>query len=61
MRANTYALYRGDDLLGIGTAKELAEAQGVKPETIKFYATPVYQRRANGSPKRLTAVKIEED
>lgn len=61
MRENTYALYRGDDLLGIGTAKELAEAQGVRPETIKFYATPVYQKRANGSPRRLAAVKIEKE
>lgn len=31
-----YALYRGENFLGIGTKKELAELLGVKVETISF-------------------------
>ena len=42
-----YALYRGDDLLGIGTAVELAELIGVKEDTIKWYATPSARKRGN--------------
>ena len=61
MMPNVYALYKGDDLLGIGTAKELAEIHGVKPSTIKFYATPVYHRRSKGSTRRITAMRIKED
>jgi hypothetical protein len=41
-----YALYKGEDIIGIGTAKELAEKLGIKPETIRFYATPTQKRRA---------------
>ena len=40
-----YAVYKGDELLGIGTAKELAERLKVKVETIKFYSTASYQKR----------------
>ncbi|MCK3935693.1 hypothetical protein HCC45_05025 [Streptococcus suis] len=38
-----YALYKGDKLLAIGTAKELAERFGVKVSTIHFYKSPTYQ------------------
>ena len=43
----TYALYKGDKLLGIGTAQELAELTGVSVSTIHYYNTPTYQRRTN--------------
>lgn len=57
----TFALYRGDEFIDIGTAAELAEKMGVKPSTIAFYATPSNIRRANdaGYGNRLIAVKIE--
>ena len=61
MSAKKYALYRGDDLLGIGTAEELARARGVKPDTIRFYSMPSYQRRGKETGRRLVAVRIEED
>lgn len=35
-----YGLYRGDTLLKIGTADELAEYKQVKRKMILFYATP---------------------
>lgn len=57
----TFALYRGDDLLGIGTAADLAERFDVKPATIAFYATPANMRRINQDnyETRLIAVKID--
>ncbi|MBC1525880.1 hypothetical protein HB884_16890 [Listeria booriae] len=54
-----YALYRGDDLLKIGTADELAEFKQVKRKTILFYATPAYRKRT--SDKSLRTIRLEEE
>ena len=35
-----YALYKGEELLAIGTKRELAEKFNVKERTITFYMTP---------------------
>ncbi len=43
--SSQYALYRGDELVAIGTARELAEIMGVKPETVQWYTYPSAQRR----------------
>ena len=40
-----YALYKGDELLAIGTISEIAEKMGVKRDTISFYKTPAYRKR----------------
>lgn len=57
----TFGLYRGDEFLGVGTAAELAERFGVRPETIAFYATPSNMRRVTPEnyDARLIAVKID--
>ena len=49
-----YAMYKGEECLGIGTLKELAELLNVKYETIAFYLTPTYK-------KELKIVKREEN
>lgn len=54
----TYALYKGDELLDVGTLRELAERRGVKEETIYYYSMPAYQRRGLRNENRLLAVKI---
>lgn len=40
-----YALYKGEDLLSVGTISEIAKETGVKRDTIAFYKTPTYQKR----------------
>ena len=40
-----YSLYKGEELLRIGTLKEIAESENVKLETIQFYMKPAYKRR----------------
>lgn len=41
MAANdTYVVYRGDDVIAIGTRKECAEKLGVRESTIDYYTTP---------------------
>lgn len=53
-----YALYHGDNILTIGTIKELAKYLGVKERTIRFYSTPTYKER---NKKGYLVIKIEED
>lgn len=54
-----YALYKGDQLLAIGTKEEIAEEMKVKVRTIQYYMTPSQFKRANGKGRIL--IPIEED
>lgn len=47
-----YALYKGEELLAMGTIKEIAEATGAKESTIKFYNTPTHKKRTNEETAR---------
>lgn len=55
-----FALYKGDRIIAIGTAEELARRQGVTAETIRYYSTPAHRRRAFGT-NRFIAVRIDLD
>ena len=48
-RKCVYALYEGEELIMTGTAKELAEARGVKVESIYQYSKPSYLKRNKGN------------
>ena len=59
-----YVMYKGDDLLHIGTLDELAEIRGVKRETIYWYSMPTYQRRIakrKNARNYITVTKLEEE
>lgn len=63
-RPKEYAVYKGDDLLVMGTAKECAQELGVTANYIKWMTTPsgikIYNNRKR--PERcMTAVKLEEE
>lgn len=47
MRVKVYALYKGEELLDIGTIRELAEKFGVKTKTLYYYRTPTYLKRTS--------------
>lgn len=51
-----YAVYKGDELLAIGTTKELAKKFNVSTRTIEDWATPKNRKRDKG--KRKVAVKL---
>lgn len=54
MRVKEYALYKGEELLGMGTIRELAEKFNVKTTTLYYYRTPTYLKRtSNEHGKRL--------
>lgn len=54
-----YALYKGEECLGIGTLKELTEQLKVKYETMYFYTTPTYKKRCKKSKNRRELIRIE--
>lgn len=59
--AKEYALYKGDELLSVGTAKELAKEMGVGVTTIRHYGTKAYAERMKGcvAPRRLVELETE--
>ena len=59
-----YAVYKGEDCIAIGTAKECALELGVKPDTIRWMTTPTGKKRfesRKNTSKCTTAVKLEEE
>lgn len=52
-----YALYKGEELLKIGTLDELAEFRKVKRETIFFYTTPTYRKRT--TEKGIRVIRLD--
>lgn len=56
-----YALYKGEQMVAVGTINEIAAERGVKPATIRFYMSGVYQRRSKGEVNnRLQLIKLED-
>lgn len=60
-----YALYMGDEIMALGTAKEIAEHLSITVETVWFYGTPRYKRqceqRKTPYEKTRFLVRIEDD
>ena len=59
-----YAVYKGDRFITMGTDQECAEHLGVKPETIRWYTSPAYQRRLQkrkASDNVRQVSKMEDD
>lgn len=59
MKTKEYAMYKGEELLGIGTIQELAKVLNVKVKTIRFYRTPTYQKRVKKGKNRRELIEIE--
>ena len=59
-KPNYYALYKGDEVLTIGTKQELAAYLNVSVRTIEFYSSPTYRKR-NNKGNCYIVIKCEED
>ena len=53
MQAKEYALYKGEEIIAMGTKREIAEQLGISPSTVSYYGTPVYARRTSDNGRRL--------
>lgn len=54
-----YVVYKGDEVIAIGTAEECAEVMGVKPETVRFYASGAYHKRAERIGRPTIAERVD--
>lgn len=58
---NEYALYKGDELLDVGTLEYLAKKFNVKIKTLLFYQTPTQKKRTSENKgRRLVRLETEE-
>ena len=58
-----YVLYKGEEVLGVGTADELSRRLGLHPQTIRSYSSPSHMRRIDESAdpeSRIVAVKVKD-
>lgn len=56
---HVYALYKGDDILSIGTKKELAKNLNVDIKTITYYVSSAYKDRCkNISPENKNHIEV---
>lgn len=53
-----FALYRGDSYLCMGTLKEIAKEQGIKPESVRFFKSPSYQKRVRRYDQKHFLVEV---
>lgn len=53
MQTKEYALYKGEEMIAMGTKREIAEQLGVSASTVGYYGTPVYARRTSENGRRL--------
>lgn len=56
-----YVLYKGDELIGVGTLQELEACTDIRASYIKFCSYPSYQKRVEKLKRPLLAFKIEEE
>ena len=55
-----YAVYKGDELIIIGTAEECAERLNVNAKYIRWLSTPSVVKR-HDSTNKMIAIKIDEE
>lgn len=53
-----YVVYKGDELLALGTAEEIAKQLDVTPATVRWWSTPSSIER--GGENRKVAYLIED-
>ena len=61
---NEYALYEGEELLSMGTAKEIAKEMGIQVSSVYFYQTPTHKKRLANSKNPDNArvlVRLDDD
>lgn len=61
MKSNIKVMYKGDDVIAVGTVMEIAQKLGKKLETVKFYGTPSYKKRIERQNGKNRLILVSED
>lgn len=56
----TYALYKGDEFLFVGTKKECAEFLGVTERTISYFLTPHRLKLLKNPEEAIRVYRVEK-
>lgn len=55
-----YAIYRGEEFITLGTAKECAEFMGWSaPKATQYYASPAYRKKVKPNGNGLVVIKLD--
>lgn len=54
-----YALYKGEEILAIGTVFEISKKMGVQIDTILYYKTNAYKRKIEKRNKNTHRILIK--
>lgn len=57
---DTYVVYKGDDVIAVGTIEEVSERLGVKRSVVEYLATPTAHRKAASGRRRMVAERVRE-
>lgn len=47
MRDKEYALYKGEEIIAMGTKREIAKKLGISVRSVDHYGTPAYAKRTS--------------
>ena len=65
MKLAEYAVYKGEEIIAMGTRREIAEKLGVKIATVRFWSSPANKRRIEsrkgGNSQGKLAIRIEDE
>lgn len=56
-----YAVYKGDELIAIGTGDEISKQLGITKNTVSSYATPKRKARALKKEGSTYAIRLDDD
>ncbi|TYS68674.1 hypothetical protein FZC76_06930 [Sutcliffiella horikoshii] len=59
-----YAVYKGDEFICVGTAKECADYMGVSEKSVRFLSSPTHKKRmeaSNGTDYKIAIALEDED
>jgi hypothetical protein len=55
-----YVLYKGEEVVCVGTAREIAEKQNIKLASFKFYGSNCYKQRIENSENSQLVVELNK-
>lgn len=58
MKEQVYGVYRGEEFLDVGTAKELSKTLGLPPHRIRNMASPSNLKKDKPGSVRMVAVRV---
>jgi hypothetical protein len=56
-----YAMYKGEEILAIGTREEICKKMNIKTQTFRYYRTNIYKERLKNRKNKNSRIIIRID